>query len=299
MKPSAPPLARPPPEAYTPAPGYPVAYNPYDARAPPTATFVTVLPAPPTVVAHRPGGDDDDPHHRPFAGYAHAASFAPAFAEAAVRRVFVRKVFTLVAAMLLFTLAVSSAFLFVPSVNLWVVRNPWLTWVAFLGMFGAMLVLTCSPTLRLRSPHDVVLLAAFTVFVAFFVGVVSSFYSARAVALAVGIVSVLVFALALFAAQTRVDFTTMRAMLVALLLGLILMGVLSIWFYSEFLMVVYATLGAVLFSAYLVMDPQSIMGGKTYALGPEEHVLAAVVVFLDVVNLFLFILRLVGFGSRD
>ena len=41
------------------------------------------------------------------------------------------------------------------------------------------------------------------------------------------------------------------------------------------------------------------MGGKTYALGPEEHVLAAVVVFLDVVNLFLFILRLVGFGSRD
>ena len=117
--------------------------------------------------------------------------------------------------------------------------------------------------------------------------------------MAVGIVSVLVFALALFAAQTRVDFTTMRAMLVALLLGLILMGVLSVWFYSEFLMVVYATLGAVLFSAYLVMDLQSIMGGKTYALGPEEHVLAAVVVFLDVVNLFLFILRLVGFGSRD
>ena len=61
------------------------------------------------------------------------------------------------------------------------------------------------------------------------------------------------------------------------------------------------TLGAINFLSpeKVVEAAKLVKTGKTYALGPEEHVLAAVVVFLDVVNLFLFILRLVGFGSRD
>ena len=147
-----------------------------------------------------------------------------------MRRVFVRKVFTLVAAMLLFTLAVSSAFLFVPSVKLWVVRNPWLTWVAFLGMFGAMLAPTCSPPTPAK-PARRGPARQTTVWRSLLRRRrLNLLLRPRTSSWTVGIVSVLVFALALFAAQTRVDFTTMRAMLDALLLGLILMGVLSIWF---------------------------------------------------------------------
>jgi FtsH-binding integral membrane protein len=77
---------------------------------------------------------------------------------------------------------------------------------------------------------------------------------------ALGIVSVLVLALAVFATQTRIDFTLMHSMLFTLFIGLIILGVLSIFFYSHFIRIVYATLGAVVFSAYLIYDVQLLMG---------------------------------------
>jgi hypothetical protein len=46
---------------------------------------------------------------------------------------------------------------------------------------------------------------------------------------------------------------------------------------------------------YLVVDTQLMLGGKhQYALSPEEYVFAALNLYLDIINLFLFILRLVG-----
>ena len=59
------------------------------------------------------------------------------------------------------------------------------------------------------------------------------------------------------------------------------------------------TPGAVVFSAYLCYDIQLLMGGRTYALRPDEHVLGAVVIFLDILNLFLMILQLVGLGRQS
>ena len=267
----------------------------YPADRYPVASVVTVVPPraqyvdPELGLAFHPPPRGDDPTNARWSfsrdpDDPRAYGFAPAFADKDVRRGFVRRVFALVASMLLVALAVAAVFLFVPEAKAWVAANPWTVWVAFFGLFGAMFALTCSPTLRLRAPHNYLLLAAFTLLLSFFV--------------AVAIVSVLVLALVLFAAQTAVDFTTMHAMLFTLLVGLIVMGVLGVWFYSDFIRVVYATLGAVLFSAYLVMDVQTIMGGKTYRIGPEEHVIAAVVVFLDVMNLFLMVLNLVGFARE-
>lgn len=156
--------------------------------------------------------------------------------------------------------------------------------------------LTCFPSLRLSFPHNYFALFGFTVFLSFFTAVIVARYDTLTVLIAVGIVSVLVLALTAFASQTRIDFTVMHSALFTLLVGLIVMGVLSAFFYSDFLRVVYATLGAVVFSAYLCYDVQLLMGGKTYALGPDEHVLGAVVIFLDIINLFLMILQLVGLG---
>lgn len=61
---------------------------------------------------------------------------------------------------------------------------------------------------------------------------------------------------------------------------------------------VYACLGALLFSAYLVYDTQLMMGGKhKYSISPEEYVFAALNLYLDIVQIFLYILQIIG--SRD
>jgi protein lifeguard len=62
---------------------------------------------------------------------------------------------------------------------------------------------------------------------------------------------------------------------------------------------IYASLGALLFSCYLVFDTQLMMGGKhKYSISPEEYIFAALNLYLDIINIFLYILALVG-GSRN
>ena len=38
-------------------------------------------------------------------------------------------------------------------------------------------------------------------------------------------------------------------------------------------------------------------GGKQYALSPEEYIFAALNLYLDIINLFLFILRIIAAGE--
>jgi len=46
---------------------------------------------------------------------------------------------------------------------------------------------------------------------------------------------------------------------------------------------------------YLVFDTQMMLGGKhKYSLSPEEYIFAALNLYLDIVNMFLYILNIVG-----
>jgi len=46
---------------------------------------------------------------------------------------------------------------------------------------------------------------------------------------------------------------------------------------------------------YLVFDTQLMLGGKhKYALSPEEYIFAALNLYLDIINMFLYILSIVG-----
>ena len=59
--------------------------------------------------------------------------------------------------------------------------------------------------------------------------------------------------------------------------------------------IVYSAIGCVIFSLYLIYDTQIMMGGKhKYALSPEEYIFAALNLYIDFMQLFRFILILVG-----
>ncbi len=65
-------------------------------------------------------------------------------------------------------------------------------------------------------------------------------------------------------------------------------------------MIAYGSAGALIFSLYIVYDTQLMMGGKhKYALDPEEYIFAALNIYLDIVNLFMYILMIVGASSSD
>lgn len=67
---------------------------------------------------------------------------------------------------------------------------------------------------------------------------------------------------------------------------------------SPFIHNLYCCIGVVLFGIYLVIDTQMIMGGRTVELAVDEYFLAAMLLYIDVIQIFLYILELLG-SNRD
>ncbi|XP_034876439.1 protein lifeguard 2-like [Mirounga leonina] len=90
----------------------------------------------------------------------------------------------------------------------------------------------------------------------------------------------------------------LNGMLFVLLFVLIIYGILLLFIRSYWLHLLYAGLGTIIFSLYLVMDVQLMVGGRHHHsdLHPEEYIFAALNIYLDIINLFLFILQLIGLG---
>lgn len=106
-------------------------------------------------------------------------------------------------------------------------------------------------------------------------------------------------ALTLFAFQTKVDFTAMGGILFVAVIILMVFGIVCMFFPGKTMIMVYASLGALIFSIYIVYDTQMMLGGDhKYSISPEEYVFAALNLYMDIVNLFIYILTIIG-ASRD
>lgn len=71
-----------------------------------------------------------------------------------------------------------------------------------------------------------------------------------------------------------------------------MMGLFSIWF--PFLGNLYCCLGVILFGIYLVIDTQMIIGGKRLELSTDDYIAAALLLYIDIIQIFLYILQMLG-----
>ena len=60
-----------------------------------------------------------------------------------------------------------------------------------------------------------------------------------------------------------------------------------------------STVGALLFSLFIVHDTQLVVGGKKRQLNTSDYVLGAITLYLDIVNLFLHLLRILSEMQRS
>ena len=100
--------------------------------------------------------------------------------------------------------------------------------------------------------------------------------------------------LSVFAMNTKRDFTAWGKMLFIALIVLLVAAIINIFFHSPILQLGIASVGAVLFSAYILYDTQNIIRGNY-----ETPIEGAVALYLDFVNLFVSLLRILGFFNSD
>lgn len=222
-----------------------------------------------------------------------------AFATTQMRNAFVRKVFGIVTLQLLITVAVAATCMYVPEVKLFVTRNRGMYYAAWGIAFAIVLVISCFEKARRSFPTNAILLTVFTLAEAYLVGMITAFHNVEAVMLAFLVTCAAVAALTIFAMNTKIDVTKWGSMLMVVLVVLLVLVLLGIFWKSKTLYLAIAGIAAILFSAYLVYDIQLIMGGKTYSYSPDDYIAAALAVYLDVINLFLAILSIIGLTSNN
>jgi len=147
-------------------------------------------------------------------------------------------------------------------------------------------------------PVNYVLLVLFTFCEAYMVAGMTIAYDPNTVILAGLATALTTVALTVYALRTTVKievfaaltFVVYFAMFPVLIIGL-LIGLSGIY-------TIYCMLGVLLYSLFLIMDTIMICGGKSLggvaAVSYDDYVVAAMMLYLDIIMLFVYILKLLG-----
>lgn len=218
--------------------------------------------------------------------------------EDTIRSGFVRKVYGILSVQLLLTTAI--AFPIQQMDPYWIAAHRQYAQFAMFLSLGLVLGVSCCCMEAARTfPQNYVFLFLVTVCEAVVVGFISAMYTTQSVIMAAVLTAGIFFGLTIYAMTTNTDFTGMGGYLMAGLMGMILTSFLCMFFpYSPMMQKIMAGCGAILFSFYIVYDTQLICGGrhKKYSFGVDDYVFAALNIYLDIINLFLYLLSL--FGDR-
>lgn len=210
-----------------------------------------------------------------------------------IRQMFLKKVYTVLFIQLLATTVMAGIFS-TPTVTLWVREN---TWSYIASMIASIVTMGFLFFKRHSHPLNFVLLGLFTTFEAFSLGLIVSYVSQKVVLQALIITLFTFLGLTLFTFQSRYDFSKMGPWLFGGLLFLVGAGFVQIFLpFSRVVDVAFAAGGCLLFSAYIVYDTHMILK----RLSPEEWVMAVLSLYLDILNLFIMVLRILnGTTSND
>lgn len=173
------------------------------------------------------------------------------------------------------------------------------------GSMAMMFVFMCCPDVMRRSPLNYLILLGFTVCKGIMVGFICLGYTQESVLIAFGVTAFVTISLSLFACQTKYDFSGFMPYMFCGMMCL--MGMSFAIMIASFcglggspamqtMRLMYAFGGALLFSCYIVFDTQLVVGGKhsRFKFGIDDYAMAAINIYLDIVQLFIFLLQLLG-----
>ena len=217
------------------------------------------------------------------------------FAEDETRFGFIRKVYGILSVQLSITAGFCLAAMYVEWIQKLVMSPALIVCVVVLYIVSICALLCCG--LDRKVPVNYALLLVFTVCVSWLVatacvrvGVKNRVIVFEAAALTAAVV----IGLTIYAIRTKNDFTCCGSVMYTLGMIFLTVGIISVCF-GPTLRLLYCVLGVFLFSFYLVWDTQMIVGGKNkqcHRIEEDSYILASVLLYLDIINLFLYILEI-------
>lgn len=173
--------------------------------------------------------------------------------------------------------------------------------VSVVGTFGTLIALMVA---REKSPWNLLLLYAFATFEGLALGLVLDSYVAsglgQVVLDAAATTAAISLAAGAYGYTTRRDLSGLGSVLFVGLIGVVVASLIGLFVQLPLLYLGIAAVAAVLFTGFLVFDLNRVANARGASEG--DAILLAVAVYLDILNLFLALLRLFGAfggGSSD
>jgi FtsH-binding integral membrane protein len=217
--------------------------------------------------------------------------------EASVRNGFIRKVYGILSIQLIITFGFVLLFQ-LPSIKKAILSNIQLAgniliFTSF-SFFCLFLILACCRNLSRTVPYNYIFLLSITLCEAISCAIISSCYSFQIVSIALLLTIVTTLTITFYACTTKTDFSYSRVILLIAFSQLFMVGLVSVIFQFRILYSLYTFLSTIMLGFYLVYDTQLIMGKFGYGYSVDDYIFAAMEIYMDIIRLFLMILRLLA-----
>lgn len=250
------------------------------------------------------GFDPPPPAYNPDnnAGYSHSgpqpdndteAFSAAGFDDHHVRQRFIKKVTGILGIQLLLTfglvLLTAGSGAFQAGAGLYAMP---LVWTSMIGsmvlLFGAMCC--CQPMLR-KTPHNFIFLTVWTLMEAHLISFITLQYKLEIIIQAMGITAGIVLSVSCLVWFTPFDFSKMLPIMGIVLWGWVLTVFVTRLVGVQWNMTLYCGIGVTIFTIFLAIDLKLVMGGGKYSLSEDDYVMGAIIIYLDIINIFLYVLQ--------
>lgn len=203
---------------------------------------------------------------------------------------FVRKVYGILAAQMMMTTLTCAAAMLIPPVRAFFIGLMSIPYASILIFAPTICVLCALQVKKAEHPTNYYLLWTFTALMSVSVAGICAIYQQRGlgnlVLQAFAITAACFFGLTAYAMKSGKDFQWMGGMLSMGLMGMMMFSFLGFLFGFHG-GIIFSLFGVVLFCGYILYDTQRVM--QIY--GPDEAIMASIELYLDILNLFLYLLE--------
>jgi FtsH-binding integral membrane protein len=180
--------------------------------------------------------------------------------------------------------------------------NPWVWWVCMIAQFGLVLLLSAR-VMRMSTNVATLVFVLYSMLTGVTLSTIFMVYSMGTIATTFFVTAGTFLAMSLIGYFTKMDLTKMGNILHMLLIGLVIATVVNLFVASSGLDWIINYVGVLIFVGLTAYDTQKIKQifythGAVDESGYKMALLGALTLYLDFINLFLFLLRILG-GSRN
>ena len=153
----------------------------------------------------------------------------------------------------------------------------------------------CCKTAARKVPLNFILLSIFTACQAFYFAMFTTLYTQSSVLMAAGMTAGMTVALTIYACTTKTDFTVCGGLFFTLTIGLLMLMIFSVFMsFAAWWHPVVSSILVVFYGLYLIYDTQLIAGGGQHELSHDDYIIGALIIYVDIMMIFLELLSLFG-----